>query len=366
MTTKPLRTSLTAAAAASLLVLSACANGTSTASDGGKIKIGFVVHVLGDPFVQQIIDGAKAAAKENNVDLHVTGPASGDADQQMQQIHNLVASGAQGIATSVPNASMVSQLNQIVDGGVPVVQFNLLGAKVNAPYVGERSTESGRILARQVLSQIGGPKAKGKVIVGNCFPGDPSLDARGKGVVSTLHSTAPGLSVKGPYDVKVAANQNYSAWESLLSANRDAKALIGLCAPDVTSLGKLKAANPGSAFVAGGYDLTAQNLQQVQAGRAYVSLGQSPFVQGYLPVKMLADSLRKHQDLSKGGFINAGTEIVTKTKATEPNGLPATTFAQIQHNSTSAAATRKFYQPLVDTYLKNWQKELQPISTEWK
>ena len=130
------------------------------------------------------------------------------------------------------------------------------------------------------------------MIIGNCFPGFPVLENRAKGVQESLAKAAAGLKVLGPFDVKVAANENYAAWEALLAANPDAKALVGLCAPDIASLGKLQAANARQPFVAGGYDLTAENLAAIKDGNAYVSLGQTPFMQGYLPVKMLADTIR--------------------------------------------------------------------------
>ena len=53
---------------------------------------------------------------------------------------------------------MANGLNDIVDSGVPVVQFNLLSTSVNAPYVGERSTESGRILGQQCSSCSAAPR----------------------------------------------------------------------------------------------------------------------------------------------------------------------------------------------------------------
>ena len=49
-----------------------------------SIKIGFVTHVLGNPFIQQIIDGANAAADDLDVELQVTGPEGGDADAQLR------------------------------------------------------------------------------------------------------------------------------------------------------------------------------------------------------------------------------------------------------------------------------------------
>lgn len=341
------------------------ATDTPTEGPPERIKIGFVTHVIGNPFIQQIIDGANAAAADLNVDLQVTGPEGGDANAQLIAAQTLVASGAQGIATSVPGESMASGLNEIIDGGIPVVQFNLLVTSVKAPYVGERSVESGRILGAKVLEKLGGESATGKVIIGNCFPGFPVLENRAKGVQESL-SEASGIEILGPFDVKVAANENYAAWEALLAANPDAKAMIGLCAPDIASLGKLQAANPSIPFVSGGYDLTAENLAEIKAGNAYVSLGQTPFMQGYLPVKMLADVIRgqANVDLSKGGFLDAGTEIVTADSVEEPYDLPPLTFAELEVLAASPEKTREYYQPLVDNQIKFWSTLIEPISAE--
>ena len=128
----------------------------------------------------------------------------------------------------------------------------------------------------------------------------------------------------GPFDVKVSAVENYNHWEQLYAANPDAVALVGLCAPDVASLGKLNAANADK-FVAGGYDLTAPNLQAVKDGHAYVTLGQSAFVQGYLPVALLVHAIKAKKPLEVG-FYNAGTQAVTATSVDMANNLPPLTF----------------------------------------
>jgi ribose transport system substrate-binding protein len=332
-----------------------------------RIKLGFVTHVIGNPFIQQIIDGANAAAEDLNVDLQVTGPEGGDADAQLKAVQSLVAAGAQGIATSVPGESMATGLNEIVDSGVPLVQFNLLVDSVKAPYVGERSVQSGRILGEKVLEKLGGASATGQVILGNCFPGFPVLEKRATGATESLKKAA-GIEILGPFDVKVAANENYAAWEALLAANPDAKALVGLCAPDIASLGKLQAANPDKVFVSGGYDLTAENLAEIKAGHAYVSLGQTPFMQGYLPVKMLADTVRKNTtvDLSQGGFLDAGTEIVTADSVTEPYDLPAMSFADLEALASSPEKTKAYYQPLIENQIANWTSLVEPIANESK
>jgi ABC-type sugar transport system substrate-binding protein len=349
--------------AAVILVLVIGAVPISVAQDE-PLKIGFVTHVVGNPFIQQIIDGAQAAADDLGVELSVGGPEGGDPDAQLVAVQNFVAAGAQGIAASVPGESMANGLNEIIDSGIPVVQFNLLSTSVNAPYVGERSTESGRILGRMVLERLGGAEATGTVIIGNCFPGFPVLENRARGVQESL-AAAPGLNVLGPFDVTVDAVSNYSHWEQLLAANPDAAAMIGLCAPDVASLGRLNR-DAGTNFVAGGYDLTEDNLREIQDGYAYVTIGQSAFVQGYMPVLMLVESLRNGTPLSPG-FIDAGTQIVTADSVDLGNNLPLIGFDELLALSADPAANREFYRPWSDCVngtAPAWSCIVEPIENE--
>jgi ABC-type sugar transport system substrate-binding protein len=362
-------------AAAGALALSVGVVGGATAQSpsaaaqpGAGINIGFVTHSLGDPFIGSIMDAAQMAADEAGATIQFVGDPGTNGENMLNLAQGLVQGGAQGIVTSVPQDTMVAGLNEIVAGGVPVVQFNILGNGVNAPYVGEKSVESGRILGKAILDKLGGETATGTVVIGNCFPGVQVLTNRGTGVEESL-AAAPGITINGKggsNDVKVTAAENYAAWEALLTANPDAVALIGLCAPDVASLGQLKGAYPDSAFIAGGYDLTPGNLEQLANGNAYVSLGQTAFIQGYLPVKILIDSISSGTtaDIAKPGFINAGTEIVTKDSVTEPHDLPPLTFEELQALASDKTALRAYFQPAVDGYIANWKDQLQDISAE--
>ena len=71
-------------------------------------------------------------------------------------------------------------------------------------------------------------------------------------------------------------------------------------------------------------------------------------------------------DLSAGGFLDAGTEIVTADSVTEPFGLPALTFAELEAMAADPAAARAYYQPLVDGVIANWADRLEPIENESK
>jgi len=139
--------------------------------------------------------------------------------------------------------------------------------------------------------------------------------------------------------------------------------MIGLCAPDVASLGKLNAAN-GDKFLAGGYDMTEENLAAIKGGHAYVTLGQSAFVQGYLPVALLVNAIKTKQP-TPVGFFNSGTQIVTANSVDMGNGLPKITFDEAQKLAADPKATAAYY--------KVWTKTLagagltagmQPIAAE--
>src|SRR5215216_2000508 len=81
-------------------VLTLGAGGSAVAQD--PMKIGFVTHAQGNPFIQQIVDGAEAAAKDLGVTLVVSQESGGDPEAQLRAVQNFVNSGVKGVATSVP------------------------------------------------------------------------------------------------------------------------------------------------------------------------------------------------------------------------------------------------------------------------
>ena len=133
----------------------------------------------------------------------------------------------------------------------------------------------------------------------------------------------------GPFDVKVSAVENYNQWEQLYAANPDAIALIGLCAPDIASLGKLNAAN-GDKFVAGGYDLTEREPRRDQ-GRPRLCHARPERLRAGLSAGRAAGQRDQGEEGAAGpGFYNSGTQIVTADSVDMGNGLPAVTYDQAQ------------------------------------
>ena len=74
----------------------------ATSARADDITIGFVTHAQGNPFVEQIVDGAKAAAADLGVTLKVQESPGGSPEGQLKLAQGLVNAGAAGVATSMP------------------------------------------------------------------------------------------------------------------------------------------------------------------------------------------------------------------------------------------------------------------------
>ncbi|HEX9012693.1 MAG TPA: hypothetical protein VF813_04225, partial [Anaerolineaceae bacterium] len=89
----------------------------------------------------------------------------------------------------------------------------------------------------------------------------------------------------------------------------------GLCSLDIPNLAQIKTRTNAKWFVAG-YDLNVESLDAIKAGTASITVGQNPYLQGYLPVLALTQYLKDGKPLVTG-WVNVGTEVVTKANVDE-------------------------------------------------
>lgn len=312
--------------ALSFLLLSSCgkqappANGPDNSSQTGaapggtagsrRLKIGYVLHGLND-FTQVIKRGAEDAGKALDADVEVVGPAGFTANEAQGMFEGMVQKKKDGLVViPMPGEVWVKPIKQAVDAGLPVVTANITSAESAASsWFGQDEYQSGVVLAaelRKILNQEG--KKSGKVLVGICAPGVPVLEERYKGLKKGLEGS--GFTPTEARDVNTENTANYSAWENLATANPDMAAAVGLCSMDIPNLAKVKSRSKGK-WIVGGYDLNTETLDALKAGTAQVSLGQHPYLQGYLPVLALVRYLRDKKPLPRG-WVDVGTEIVTR------------------------------------------------------
>lgn len=279
-------------------------------SAGPKLKIGYVLHGS-NAFTEVIKHGAEDAGKALGVDVEIVAPDKFEASQAIGMFEGLVQKKMDGLAViPMPGEQWVKPIKEAVDAGIPVATANITSdGSAAESWFGQDEYQSGVILAtelRKLLEAEG--KKNGKILAGICAPGVAVLEDRYKGFKKGLEGS--GFTATDAKDVGTENTANYGNWENQATANPDMVAAVGLCSMDVPNLAKLKT-RTGGKWLIGGYDLNQETLDALKAGTAQVSLGQHPYLQGYLPVLALVQHLRDKKPLPKG-WVNVGTEIVTK------------------------------------------------------
>lgn len=333
--------------------MSAPAGYTARSSSAKQLEIGVVVQTTASPFVQQIVSGAKDAAASYGVKLDVVGPVEVNVQSEIQDMEGLISKGVNGIAV-VPNAAdlFVRPINEAMSSGIPVVTMNANSPRSKAPlFVGEGSVSAGKVLARNVLKGLG-PGAHGLVLIGNCVPGLGVLEARVAGLKAVLR-TVKGLTIGPVFNATADPGTNYSAWETQYQAHPDVTAMIGVCAFDMPNLIKLKKLNHAK-YLAAGFDLEPDTLAGIKDGTGYITMGQTPYLQGYLPVKALVEKLRDKKPIPMG-WIDSGSEPVTRVNV-----------GAVMVREASAAKTRAFYAALIKGKYADLSKVVRPLADTLK
>jgi ABC-type sugar transport system substrate-binding protein len=289
------------------------------AGDGTKVAL--ALHFRG-PFPAELERGAKQAAADCGADLQVVGPDDADPPAAVQAARDAVAAGARGVAyVASPPETWRPAIEDFQSSGIEVAALNVPNTDMgddNPLYVGADEKAIGLALGEAIGEELG-PDAQGDAIVGICIAGLGVLEDRVAGVKESLAEVAPGLNVRGPFDVKQEAGQNFAAWGALVGRYPKAKAFIGVCPFDTPSLHRIKKSTGGD-WLFGSTDFDGENLRSVQEGGSTVQVGQNPYIQGYVPVRMLIEKIAMGKDMPQqpgGVWISSGVDVVTKENVDE-------------------------------------------------
>jgi ABC-type sugar transport system substrate-binding protein len=270
------------------------------------VRVGFVVHVTGIEFTAIVEEGAQDAARDHNVELTFTGPPNVDHPAQIAAFDSLLETDLDGIVFIAGDPSVWTEpVQRAVDRGVIV-----LTADADAPdtartaFFGVDARGLGELLGQEVRKLVGD---EGKIVLGECVIGPEPHVLREEG----FRSAFEGASVEfaGPYETVCDATQNYSNWQNAYTANQDAAAFVGLTAVETPSLGKLKEETGGD-FIVGSFDPGAEGLRQMMNGNIDVTVGQNPYLAGYLPVQAIARAVREGRTIEPGLHLYPGEHIL--------------------------------------------------------
>ena len=285
-------------------------------AEGGRIIV--VSHgQQNDPFWSIVNNGVQAGAKDAGVEVQYRAPATFDMVEMSKLIDNAVASRPDGIVVSFPDASALGKsVQNAVRRGIPVISMNSGSDEYHkygiSAHVGQTEYEAGEGGGRR-------KKAAGvtKALCVNHEVGNVALDLRCEGFAKGLGGEVEVVDTGGndPTSVRTAVTGRLKSSPGIngiltlgpLSALPTLRAL-----KDEGMLADVELAS---------FDLASETLEATRDGEMLFLIDQQPFLQGYLPVVMLAQQLK--YAVIPAGVVMTGPGFVTKDNAAKVIELSA-------------------------------------------
>ena len=264
-----------------------------------------------DPFWAIVKKGLDDAARQTGVAVSYRAPDSYDIARMRRLIDEAIEANLDGLIVSLPDVQgLRAPIQRARRAGIPVVSINSgsdrfqdLGIPV---HVGQPEYRAGFEAGRRM--------AKAGVKTGLCVNqevGNAGLDERCRGFAAGLGGTSTVLGI----DLQ---NQDQAQ-------QRIAQAVRGRGADGILTLGTAGAMPALAALRAGfgrrvqlaTFDLSPDVLQAVRVRRMLFAVDQQPYLQGYLPVVLLAERSRHMLFPAQGELIPTGPDFVTSENADE-------------------------------------------------
>lgn len=268
------------------LAMVACSSndkGENNTSEGNssenKITIGLAISTLNNPFFVNLSDGAKAKAKELNVNLDIVN-ASDDTAKQSNDIEDLISKKVQVIIVNpVDSDAVAPAVKDAIKANIPVIALDRVvnGVEVTSQIASDNV--AGAKLAAEYLLSLVGEGAKVAELIG--VPGASATIDRGKG----FHLIADGnLSVVASQSANFNRAEGLSVMENILQANPDIKAVFAH--NDEMALGALEAIQAANKdIIVIGFDATDDAKSAIKQGLMKASVAQQPELMGSMAVE---------------------------------------------------------------------------------
>lgn len=267
-----------------------------------------------DPFWAIVKKGLDDAARQTGVAVSYRAPDSYDIARMRRLIDEAIEANLDGLIVSLPDVQgLRAPIQRARRAGIPVISINSgsdrfrdLGIPI---HVGQPEFRAG--------FEAGARMAEAGVRRGLCVnqeAGNAGLDERCRGFGVALRRSGGSAAVLG-IDIQ-DANQ---------ARQRIAQAVRDSAADGILTLGTAGALPALAALRAGfgrrvqlaTFDLSPETLEAVRVRRMLFAVDQQPYLQGYLPVVLLAERSRHMLFPPRGELIPTGPDFVTPANADE-------------------------------------------------
>jgi simple sugar transport system substrate-binding protein len=279
-----------------------------------NVRIAVITHgQASDPFWAIVKKGVDDAARKTGVAAPYRAPDTYDMAAMRRMIDEAVAARLDGLVVSLPDVdALAPAIKRAEHAGIPVVtinsgsdQFRKLGVLA---HVGQPEFQAGMEAGRRMAAA--GVRS---VLCVNQEVGNAGLEARCRGIETALKRVGGrmrelGVDVQNPTQARrrIAAAINGGGVDGVITLGP------GGAVPALTAL---SASGLSQKVAVATFDLSPEVLQAVRDHQMMFAVDQQPYLQGYLPVVLLAERASHLLFPARGKLIPTGPQFVTAATA---------------------------------------------------
>ncbi|MFB3786040.1 MAG: sugar ABC transporter substrate-binding protein [bacterium] len=264
-----------------------------------KLRIGFVMKVLNNPFFIRMEEGARQAARDLNVDLIVqAADREIDVERQMQIIENLIEAKVNALCiTPSGSREVVAAIAKANQAGIPVL---IVDTKVDEKTAREMNVKfvtfigsdnhQGGLLAGQYFAKKFTQPASVAILEG--IPGHETHDSRLQGFMDGIQGVSQ-LKVAASQPANTERDQGYNVCQNILQSHPDIQGVFAT--NDMMALGAVEAiaaAGRKGQIAVVGFDAIDEARQAIRDGIMAGSVAQFPDEMGRVAVESAVKVLR--------------------------------------------------------------------------
>lgn len=275
-------------------VLNAGLAGPGEPSDpDGGYRFVLITRERDTPFWNQVKDGALASAERNGVSLEAWGSYNRNEDEFMKNLDIAIASKVDGIIVQGLDTFEFKQLTmyRATESGIPVITVANdvpMNESLRKTYVGSNHYESGQMIARQLLSDMG---FSGKVVLMAADRQEEFQRSRLNGIIDAL-SGYPNIQME-IVATGTTREEIVQATNQYMNQQPDIEAIVTTTGSNVSAviqeLGKRSKVEPYYIY---SFDDNPEAVTLLQQGKIDALIAQSPEAMGRESVDLMVRWLK--------------------------------------------------------------------------
>ncbi|NLJ40479.1 MAG: sugar ABC transporter substrate-binding protein [Clostridiales bacterium] len=187
-----------------------------------------IIYPVIHPFFDPVTESAeKYVAEHEGFEVIIKAPESGDVQQQVEILENLIAMKVDGIAIGSTDADALAPIvDKAVDNGIPIITFDTdTPNSKRAGYIGTDNYNAGIHMAHVIAKHIGD---KGEIIILQDVPTQLNLVDRLKGIEDTLKAEYPDIVIKDVQAGYADPAKSVEVLEALIQGHPDFDCYSGM------------------------------------------------------------------------------------------------------------------------------------------